>query len=549
MSRTIIDVHPIDELRAAVEAAAGDLRNGKPAPKTRASLERPKKAGFGDYSTNAAMLLAPALGAPPREIAERLGERLTERLGDAVERVEVAGPGFLNVFLADPWYVNAAHQIVVAGDAWGRAQPEHPQKVIVEYVSANPTGPLTAASGRHAAYGDALSRLLEFAGNQVVREYYFNDAGSQVTKLGESVRARARKEPVPEDGYQGDYVIELAARIPDAADGDPAAVGAQAAALIMESIRATLTAYRVEFDSFFLEGSLHEGDPSPIAIAYELLREHGHLYESEGALWMRTSAFGDDKDRVLTRSTGAATYFAADVAYHENKVERGFDLLIDVLGADHHGYIGRMKGVMEALGHKPDQLEIPILQFVHVVEGGDRASMSKRRGDFVTLDELISTIGVDATRWFMISRSHESTIDLDLELARKQDAENPVYYVQYAHARIASILRNAAAGQVEAALASEPQAVALNASERDLIRKLLSFPNEVREAVERRAPHRISGYALELGQAFAAFYRDSPVLKEPDAALQTFRIALCVASQRTLAAALGLLGVSAPEAM
>ena len=215
----------------------------------------------------------------------------------------------------------------------------------------------------------------------------------------------------------------------------------------MESIRATLEAYRVEFDSFFLEGSLHEGDP--VADRDRLRRccaEHGHIYESEGALWMRTSAFGDDKDRVLERSTGAPTYFAADVAYHENKVERGFDLLIDVLGADHHGYIGRMKGVMEALGRQPDQLEIPILQFVHVVEGGDRAKMSKRRGDFVTLDELIDTIGVDATRWFMISRSHESTIDLDLELARKQDPENPVYYVQYAHARIASILRNARTG-------------------------------------------------------------------------------------------------------
>jgi len=542
-------VHPIDELRAAVEAAAGDLRNGNPAPTTRASLERPKKAGFGDYSTNAAMLLAPALGAPPREIAERLGQRLSERLGDAVERVEVAGPGFLNVFLADAWYVEAAHQIVAAGDDWGSATPERPEKVNIEFVSANPTGPLTAASGRHAAYGDALARLLTLSGHEVVREYYFNDAGSQVTKLGASVRARARHEPLPEDGYQGDYVAEIASRIPDAAETDAEALGVKAAALIMESIRATLHAYRVEFDSYFLEGSLHEGDPSPIAVAFEVLKEQGHSYESEGALWMRTSAYGDDKDRVLERSTGASTYFAADVAYHENKVLRGFDRLIDVLGADHHGYIGRMKGVMAALGHEPDRLEIPILQFVHVVEGGAKAKMSKRRGDFVTLDELIETIGVDATRWFMISRSHESTIDLDLELARKQDAENPVYYVQYAHARIASILRNAQAGRVEAALARDTEPVALNASERELIRKLLSFPNEVREATERRAPHRIAGYAHELGQAFAAFYRDSPVLKEPDAALQACRIGLCVASQRTLAAALGLLGVSAPEAM
>ncbi|MDA0165625.1 arginine--tRNA ligase [Solirubrobacter ginsenosidimutans] len=550
MSRTIISrVHPIDELRAAVEAAAGDLRNGNAAPKARASLERPKKAGFGDYSTNAAMLLAPALGAPPREIAERLGAKLTARLGEAVDHVEVAGPGFLNVFLADAWYVAAARQIVAAGDEWGRGTPEHPEKVIVEFVSANPTGPLTAASGRHAAYGDALARLLELSGNTVTREYYFNNAGSQVDKLGASVRARARHEPVPEDGYQGDYVTEIAARIPGAAEKTAEELGAVASALIMESIRATLAAYRVEFDSYFLEGSVYDGDPSPIAVAFELLKEQGHSYESEGALWMRTTEYGDDKDRVLKRSTGAPTYFAADVAYHENKVQRGYDRLIDVLGADHHGYIGRMKGVMEALGHEPGRLEIPILQFVHVVEGGEKAKMSKRRGDFVTLDELLETIGVDATRWFMISRSHESTIDLDLELAAKQDAENPVYYVQYAHARIASILRNADAAEVEAALVSEGSGLALNASERELIRKLLSFPPEVREATERRAPHRIAGYALELGQAFAAFYRDSPVLKEQDAELRAFRLALCVASQKTLAAALGLLGVSAPEAM
>ncbi len=320
-------MHPIDELRAAVEAAADDLRNGKPAPSASASLERPKKAGFGDYSTNAAMLLAPALGAPPREIAERLGERLSERLGAAVERVEVAGPGFLNVFLADAWYVDAAHQIVAAGDDWGRAHPEHPEKVIVEFVSANPTGPLTAASrpprrlrrrARAAARASPATRSSASTTSTT--------PGSQVDALGESVRARARNEPVPEDGYQGDYVTEIADRIPGAAESDPAEVGVKAAALIMESIRATLAAYRVEFDSFFLEGSLHEGDPSPIAIAFELLREHGHTYESEGALWMRTSAFGDDKDRVLERSSGAPTYFAADVAYHENKVERGFDL-------------------------------------------------------------------------------------------------------------------------------------------------------------------------------------------------------------------------------
>jgi arginyl-tRNA synthetase len=543
--------HPIDDLRAAVEAAAGDLRDGNPAPKTRASLERPKKAGFGDYSTNAAMLLAPALGAPPREIAARLGERLSARLGDAVDRVEVAGPGFLNVFLADAWYAGAARQIVAAGADWGRGTPETPERVNVEYVSANPTGPLTAASGRHAAYGDGLARLLEFAGHEVSREYYFNNAGSQIDKLGESVRLRARHEPVPEDGgfYVGDYVARLAEQIPGAAEMDAVELGATASALIMDGIRDTLHRYRVDFDTYFLEGSLHEGDPSPIAIAFDRLREQGHLYESEGALWLRTTEFGDDKDRVLQRQTGAPTYFAADVAYQEDKFRRGFDRAIYVLGADHHGYIPRLKAIASSLGADPTRVEIPILQFVHIVEGGGRAKMSKRRGDFVTLDELIERIGVDATRWFMLSRSHESTIDLDVELAAKQDPENPVYYVQYMHARIASILRNLDPQHLEEALATERGDVTLNDSERELVRRLLAFPNEIREAVERRAPHRIATFALELGQAFAAFYRDSPVLKEPDAALRALRISLSVATQRTLASALGLLGVSAPEAM
>jgi arginyl-tRNA synthetase len=540
-------VHPVDELRAAVEAAAGDLRNGKPAPATRASLERPKKAGFGDYSTNAAMLLAPALGAPPREIAERLGEKLSARLGDAVERVEVAGPGFLNVFLADAWYVGAARQVGAAGEDWGASTPEQPENVNVEYVSANPTGPLTAASGRHAAYGDAVGRMLELAGHQVSREYYFNNAGSQIDKLGESVRLRARHEPVPEDGgfYVGDYVTELAQRIPGAAEADAVELGAKAAELIMEGIRATLQRYRVEFDTYFLEGSLHEGDPSPIDIAFKRLREENHVYESEGALWLRTTEFGDDKDRVLLRSTGAPTYFAADVAYQENKFRRGFDRTIYVLGADHHGYIPRLKAIASSLGEDPSRVEIPILQFVHIVEGGGRAKMSKRRGDFVTLDELIERIGVDATRWFMLSRSHDSTIDLDVELAARQDPENPVYYVQYAHARTASIMRNLAEPFDEAPRAAS----GLNDSDRELVRRLLAFPGEVAEASERRAPHRIANYALELAQSFSAFWRDSPVLKEPDDDLRAFRIGLVMAVQRTLAGALGLLGVNAPESM
>lgn len=542
-------VHPIDDLRAAVEAAAGDLRDGDPAPKGRLSLERPKKAGFGDYSTNAAMLLAPSLGAPPREVAERLGTKLSERLGDSVERVEVAGPGFLNVFLADAWYVDATRGVLAAGDDWGRDEPEVKLNVNVEYVSANPTGPMTAASARHAAYGDALARMLELSGHDVSREYYFNNAGGQIDRLGASVRALARGEDVPEDGYKGDYVAELAAQIPNAADRTAEELGAEASRLIMAGIRETLHAYRVDFDTYFLEGSLHEGDPSPIAVAFDRLREQGHLYESEGALWLRTTDFADDKDRVLQRSTGAPTYFAADVAYQEDKFRRGFDKAIYVLGADHHGYIARLKAIASSLGEDPERVEVPILQFVHIVEGSGRAKMSKRAGDFVTLTELIERIGVDATRWFMLSRSHDSTIDLDLELASKQDPENPVYYVQYAHARLSSIMRNLGESEVEAALSTEATATGLNDADRELVRRVLAFPGEVREATDRRAPHRIATYALELAQAFSAFWRDSPVLKESDAELRAFRIALSVVTRRTLASALTLLGVSSPESM
>ena len=438
---------------------------------------------------------------------------------------------------------------MLGDSAWGHGEPVTPERVNVEYVSANPTGPLTAASARHAAYGDALSRMLQLAGHEVSREYYFNNAGSQVQRLGASVGARARHEPVPEDGYQGDYVADLAAQIPDAASLDDDTLGTLASEIVMAGIRTTLAAYRVEFDTYFLEGSLHEGDPSPIAIAYERLREGGHMYESEGATWLRTTTFGDDKDRVLQRSSGAPTYFAADVAYQEDKFRRGFDRAIYVLGADHHGYIARLRAIASTLGEDPERVEVPILQFVHVVEGGDRAKMSKRRGDFVTLDELITRIGVDATRWFMLSRSHDSTIDLDLNLAAKQDPENPVYYVQMMHARIAGIFRQLSDGRVEEALAASPGAIVLNDSERELVRKVLAFPGEVSEAVMKRAPHRIATYALELGQTFAAFYRDSPVRDEPDADIQNFRIVLSRVAQRTLASALDLLGVSAPESM
>jgi arginyl-tRNA synthetase len=551
VSPTITEVPPLAALREALEAAAAAIGGDAVPPSSRLTLERPKKAGFGDYATNAAMLLAPVVGAPPRDVAGQVGVELGALLGDRLDRVEVAGPGFLNLFLSDGWHAAALADVLAAGERHGAGSPEVPERILVEFVSANPTGPLTAASGRHAAFGDALSRLLEFAGNAVEREFYVNDAGSQVAKLGESIKARARGEDVPEGGYQGEYVEELAAQIPGAADADPDELAQQGIAMLLERNRATMEAYRVTFDHWFAEHTLYEGEPNAVQVAYEQLEAHGHLYRSEGALWLRTTDTGDDKDRVLERSSGDPTYFSSDIAYHAEKLSRGYDRLINVFGADHHGYIGRMKAAIAALGTDPERLEILIMQFVHVVSGGERAAMSKRAGEFITLDDLIAEIGVDATRFFMLGRSHDTTVDLDLDLAKRQSNENPVYYVQYAHARIASIRVKAGEDRVAEALAGlgGMPAVPLEPAERALIKKLLAFPDEVSEAAARRAPHRIAAYALELAQSFTAFYRDCQVVGAEGDGVEDLRLGLCVASQRTIATALGLLGVTAPDAM
>lgn len=547
---------PLQHLRAAVEEASAALRgDGVAAGGSAPTVERPRRDGFGDYSTNAAMLLAPAVGKPPREIAEQLGGALQEALGEALERYEVAGPGFLNLFLSDGWFGGALADVLNAGGEFGSGEAAAPERVLVEFVSANPTGPVVAASGRHAAYGDALARILSFHGHDVEREYYLNDAGSQVRKLGESVKARARGEEVPEGGYEGDYVFELAREIPGAADGDPDELAKQAVALNAGRIKATLERYGVRYDRFFSEKSLYDGDPSPVKRAEAMLEQTGHTYRHDGALWLRTTSFGDDKDRVLERSNGEPTYFASDVAYLESKRERGFDRQLNVFGADHHGYIARLNAAMEALGGDPGKLEILIMRLVHFVEAGEREKMSKRRGIFTTLDELIDELGVDATRFFMLQRSHDTSLDLDLDLARKQSSENPVYYVQYAHARIASMLERAGEATVSAALAaassgagtgrSEP----LDPAERTLVKKLLAFPGEIAEAAEKRAPHRLTAYALELAQDFTAFYRDCRVLGAEGEGVETERIALSAAAKQTIATTLGLLGVSAPDAM
>jgi arginyl-tRNA synthetase len=552
---------PLGQLRAAIRSATEALRDGG-AGEVMPTLERPPKPELGDYSTNAAMLLAPVRGEPPREIAERLREQLGGELGASADRIEVAGPGFLNVFLTGPWYRSAVVAILEAGERFGAGLLEPPERVLVEFVSANPTGPLTAASGRGAAFGDSLARTLELAGNRVEREYYINDMGGQVERFAESIAARMRGTEPPEDGYAGEYVTELAAELA-AAGADPddlddlARRGTEA---MRVRIAASLDRFGVRFDSWFSERSLHEGGLIDAAIAE--LRERGHVYESEGAVWLRTTEFGDDKDRVLVRSDGDPTYFAADIAYHRDKLERGAERLIDPLGADHHGYVPRMKAAIAALGGDPDRFEAPIMQLMHVVERGERARMSKRKGEFVSLDELMDDIGADATRFFMLQRSHDTPFDLDLELARSQSQDNPVYYVQYAHARIASILRKAAAegrttaagdGADEAAVTAGATgeaalAAAAEASERALIKRLLELPAEVEAAAGRRAPHRLCAYGTAVAADFHAFYRDCQVVGAPGG-LEAARLGLCVATRRVIATTLGLLGVSSPDRM
>jgi arginyl-tRNA synthetase len=515
-------VDPLADLRAALGEGT--------------RLERPPQPEFGDYSTNAAMLRAPTEGKPPREVAAALADELRGRLGADVEKIDVAGPGFLNLFMSDAWFGRMLARALEQGDDFGAGGAG--ARVLVEFVSANPTGPVTVASARGAAIGDSLSRLLAFAGNAVEREYYTNDYGTQVRLFGESIRARARGEEPPEGGYRGDYVAELAAEIDGAAEMDVDALAAAGIEHMMERIERTLARFRVGFDRFFSERSLYETGAAERAL--ELLSEQGHVYEHEGARWLRTTSLGDDKDRVLVRSSGESTYFASDIAYHEHKRERGYDLVVNVLGADHHGHIKRMTAAWQLLGGRAGAFEILIMQLVNLMESGQRARMSKRQGEFVTLDELIDDIGVDAARFFLLQRSHDTRIDLDLALAREQSSENPVYYCQYAHARIASILKRAERAP-DASAAGE-----LHPSERALIKKLLEFPEEIAIAAARRAPHRLTTYVHELAQDFSAFYRDCKVVGAPE---EPFRLALALQTQRVIARGLDLLGVAAPDEM
>ena len=549
-----------DALRAAVEAArdraeaAGELRRPQDAAWPEVSLERPARPEHGDYATNAAMQLAPVVRDAPMRIAETLKRHLG--LPDGVGEVSVAPPGFLNLRLDPAWVAGQVAVILEAGADFGRVRAQKPAKINVEFVSANPTGPLTVGNARGAFVGDLLSRVLEGVGHAVTREYYFNDFGSQVTNLGLSVLARRSGAAVPEDGYRGDYVTQLAGRIPDEVWASATAPDADAGQLLgrwaSEQIRAgieqSLARLGVRFDVWTGEGSLH--DEGWVARAVDQLRSGGHVYEEEGATWFRSTAFGDDKDRVIFRSNGQPTYFASDIGYLAQKFSRGFGELIYLWGADHHGTVARVRNAAQAMGHDRDMVQMILIAWVRFVRAGEVDSMSKRSGEFISLDELLAEIGPDAARWFFGSRATTSAIDFDIELAKRQSAENPVYYVQYAHARCSSILRRAAEGGL-APEARDTATLLLHPAEQALVRRLLALPEVLADAANRRETHELTHYCLELAQLFSAFYRDCRVLPDEPAEvpLSSARLALTDATRQVLANALRLLGISAPESM
>jgi arginyl-tRNA synthetase len=533
-------------------AAAGDLSLPDNALDTAVAIERPARPEHGDYATNAAMQLAPLARANPMRIAETLCAHL--QLPDEMATASVAPPGFINFKLNAAWVAGQLHTIAEAGDRFGRVTTDEPTKLNVEFVSANPTGPLTVGNARGAFVGDLLCRVLEGAGESVTREYYFNDSGTQVRNLGLSLMAARTGEPIPEDGYHGEYVADLAAELPDDVwndayrEPDPAwPLGRWASERIRSSIEASLARLGVTFDVWKSEGSLHREGWVERGVAK--LREAGYLFEEGGATWFRSTDFGDDKDRVVYRSNGEPTYFAADIGYVMEKFSRGFDQLIYIWGADHHGTVPRNRAAAEALGFDPSAIQWLLTAWVRFVRDGVEMSMSKRAGEFVTLDELLEEIGVDAARWFFGSRAVTSGIDFDIELAKKQSNENPVYYVQYAHARCASILRNAADRSVHADLAHA--ALLAHPAEQALIRRLLELPDVVTDAAARRETHELPHYCYEVASLFSQFYRDCRVLSDDpaDASLSASRLALVDATRQVLANGLGLLGISAPTSM
>jgi arginyl-tRNA synthetase len=487
------------------------------------TLERPRDPAHGDYATNVALQRARDVGHSPREVAEGLAARAVGL--PEVERADVAGPGFLNLWVTDAFLGEVLGEIR-PGYGGGWADPK--QKVQVEMVSANPTGPITVASARNGALGDSIARLLEFAGNEVEREYYYNDAGGQMERFRRSIEAVRNGEPVPEDGYQGDYIAEIAAE-----PGDPVP-------RMLERIEETLERFRIHFDSWAKQSELEQGLDELLAGL--------QTYESDGAVYVRSTEFGDDKDRVVVRSVekgGLPTYEAADIAYLRDKMERGYDRAIYVLGADHHGLAPWFATIARMLGYDPARIEVLFYQFVHLTSGGERAKMSKRKGDVVFLDDFIDEVGVDFARWFLVDRGHDQTIEIDVDLAKERSRKNPVYYVQYVHARTNGIFREAREG---AEVSAQPR-IPLAPEERELVKRLAEFPAIAREATERRGPHAIPVYAIRLADDFHRFYDKHRVLAAKGSEHESFRLALVAATRDIVARCLDLIGVDAPEHM
>jgi arginyl-tRNA synthetase len=538
---------------------AGDLPASLQVP---VELQTPREARHGDFSTSLPMVVASEAGGQPRVVAQTL-LRYLELPDDIVERVEIAGPGFINFTLSPVWLRGVVRQVIAQGPDYGRSHTGEGKRLLLEFVSANPTGPLGVVQGRAAALGDTLAQLFERTGWQVSREYYVNDAtnSTQVRRFAETLEARYLQQlgqpaVVPEDGYQGDYVIEMAEELVEE-QGDRylrmsqedrlAALYRYSLEKIVESHQRDMAAFRAHFDTWFMESSLYANDEVTSALA--ALKAGGHTYQADGALWLRATDFGDDQDHVLVRQDGRPSYLAADIAYHRNKFERGFDRLIDIWGPDHQGHVRRTKAGVQALGYDPSRFEILIHQIVRLFRGSEMVRMSKRAGDIVPLSGLLEDVGVDAARFFFLMQSLDSHLDFDLELAKKQAAENPVYYVQYAHARICSILRSAEERGVTVAGIAETNLDRLGEpDELALMRKLSDLPEEIEQGAARYEPHRMTRYARELAGLFHGFYTNCRVLGD-DAELTAARLALVLATRIVLRIVLDIIGVTAPQQM
>jgi arginyl-tRNA synthetase len=537
--------------------ASGELSVAAERRPTAVTVERPKAADHGDYATNIAMQLAKPTGLPPRQVAQILAPHIEEMSG--VASVEVAGPGFLNITLETAAQGELARTIVNAGARFGTNDSLRGRRINLEFVSANPTGPIHMGGTRWAAVGDSLARILAASGADVEREYYFNDHGAQIDRFARSLLARARGKDIPEDGYAGQYIDDIATRIlaehPDLLENEDAQAQelfrSYGVSMMFDEIKDSLRGFGVKFDVYFHENSLHASGAVQHAVAR--LRSLGHIYEADGAVWLRTTTFGDDKDRVVIKSDGNPAYISGDLAYYLDKRERGFDQVIIMLGADHHGYVGRMMAMCQCFGDTPhENLEILIGQMVNLVRDGTPLKMSKRAGTVVSMEDLVDAVGVDAARYALARASTDSMIDIDLDLLARRSNDNPVYYVQYAHARIASLLRNASELGLMVDVDTYDPALLSHEREGDLLGALGELPRVVASAADLREPHRIARYLEELATAYHKFYDACRVLPRGDEEptnVHRARLVLCAATRQALANGLDLLGVSAPERM